>query len=220
MRVRSSKCIQIMPHYIIYIPIIPKHISLKSMMFHNDLHVVPCRAPPRHQIWQQLVTQERLSQGRAHPPLRSAAVDLEADIPSQPSRDGTPTKALLGTWKPLEHLGTPWNALERLGTPWNALEAQNLQTAELCWGDRTPQQRRYQGLHLPNHRRVTLMVELTVTVSWKIEALCRDGSNGAELDRPSGSPGSPNPKGYLWTQPELRWAPDLRTDNMNHLRIN
>lgn len=155
MRVRSSKCIQIMLHYI---PIIPKHISLKPMMFHNNLHVVPCRATPRHQIWQQLVTQERLSQGRAHPPLRSAAVDLEADIPSQPSRDGTSTKALLGTWKPLEHLGS-------LGTPWNALEPQNLQTAELCPGDRTPQQRRYLGLHFPNHRRVTLMVELTVTVS-------------------------------------------------------
>ena len=204
MRVRSSKCIQIMPHYI---PIIPKHISLKPMMFHDDLHVVPCRATPRHQIWQQLVTQERLSQGRAHPPLRSAAVDLEADIPSQPSAQGWNINEGIA-WN-LEHLGTPWNALE-------ALEPQNLQTAELCRGDRTPQQRRYQefpgapltesspghadgGTHSHRVLKDRSVVPRWIQRSWA---------------RPSGSPGSPNPKGYLWTQPELRWAPDLRT-NMN-----
>ena len=204
MRVRSSKCIQIMRHYI---PIIPKHISLKPMMFHNDLHVVPCRATPRHQIWQQLVTQERLSQGRAHPPLRSAAVDLEADIPSQPSAQGWNINEGIA-WN-LEHLGTRWNALE-------ALEPQNLQTAELCRGDRTPQQRRYQGLpgaplteSSPGHadggtHSHRVLKDRSVVPRWIQRSWAR----------PSGSPGSPNPKGYLWTQPELRWAPDLRT-NMN-----
>lgn len=126
------------------------------MMFHNDLHVVPCRATPRHQIWQQLVTQERLSQGRAHPPLRSAAVDLEADIPSQPSAQGWNINEGIA-WN-LEHLGTPWK-------PWNLKIFKQLNFAGAIGRLNNGGTRNFQGLHLPNHRRVTLMVELTVTVS-------------------------------------------------------
>ena len=161
--------------------------------------------------------------GNTQAPNLAAARDAGASQ-SRPSSSTTEIRSR-GPWggHPIPALRTGMEHQRRhcleLGTPWNALEAlepQNLQTAELCRGDRTPQQRRYQefpgapltesspghadgGTHSHHVLKDRSVVPRWIQRSWA---------------RPSGSPGSPNPKGYLWTQPELRWAPDLRT-NMN-----
>ena len=104
--------LKILPHHIPVIPTICIYIYICDIVFplnsimpynvpfqktpkmNSFIYTWPHATRSRHQIRQQLVTQKRLSQGRAHPPLRSGAVHLEVDIPS---RDGTSTTASLGT---------------------------------------------------------------------------------------------------------------------------